>query len=186
MKERKDEEILLQKIKKDPTCFLKLYNQHYLSILNFIFRRTGSKELAEDITQETFFKALKNIKRFRYRGRPIKSWLFRIAINEMNSFFRKKSSKTLELKYDIKDEKPSQSQSIIEEEEVLERKTVFLKIQGLIKELPRKYADVIALFYFEKCSILEIANIKNVPENTVKTWLKRARKRLLKLYDEKY
>lgn len=54
-----------------------------------MYRRTTDRELAGDISQQVFLKALLALSKFQFRGVPFSAWLFRIAVNECNEFFRK-------------------------------------------------------------------------------------------------
>jgi RNA polymerase sigma factor (sigma-70 family) len=81
------EKALIRKSQEDIKAFGELYDQHYARIFNYVLRRTASIESAQDITSEVFFKALKNLKRFRWRGIPFSSWLYRIASNEVASYW---------------------------------------------------------------------------------------------------
>ncbi|MCE5300834.1 MAG: sigma-70 family RNA polymerase sigma factor, partial [Spirochaetia bacterium] len=82
---------LIECAKKDPQAFGLLYDKYYDRILRYAMYRTGSAEAGRDITSETFFKALKHIGSFRWKGFPFSSWLYRIAGNEIKMYFRKKS-----------------------------------------------------------------------------------------------
>jgi len=83
-----DDEIILL-ARKDPGAFQPLYEKYFRQIFLFVLRRVGDKSLAKDVTQQAFVKALVNIGRFQLRGLPFSSWLYRIAINECNDYFRK-------------------------------------------------------------------------------------------------
>lgn len=83
------EDELVRRSQKDPAAFQPLYEKYFRQVLLFILRRVYDKALARDLTQQVFFKALLNIGRFQIRGFPFSSWLYRIAINECNEYFRK-------------------------------------------------------------------------------------------------
>ena len=75
--------------KSDPARFSVLYEKYYKVIFIFIFRRTGEEELAADITSNTFLKAMLALPKYEYKGVPFSAFLFRIALNEINMYFRK-------------------------------------------------------------------------------------------------
>ncbi len=87
--ERLNEDILVKRSQSDSEAFKPLYEKYFKKIFLFIFHRTGDKELTGDLTQQVFLKALKGISKFQLRGLPFSAWLYRIAINECNDFFRK-------------------------------------------------------------------------------------------------
>lgn len=118
----------------------------------------------EDVFQEVFLKYILHVAEFESDAHE-KAWLIRVAINAckdvLKSFFRKKTA-SLE---DIRLEPFCFEQS--------ERETL-----DAVFRLPEKYRDVIYLFYYEGYSAVEIARILNKKENTIYTWLDRARKAL--------
>src|SRR5665647_3947989 len=85
-----DENDLIDKIKKTPEAFSELFKLYYQPIFGYIIRRTGDFDDAADIAADTFLKAFRHIHNFRYTGISVKVWLFRIATNEINLYFRNK------------------------------------------------------------------------------------------------
>ena len=83
-----EEKALLKQIKKDPQAFSFLYDQYYTPIFAYALRRTGQYELARDIAAETFLKAFQKINAFQWRSISVSAWLYRIATNEVNLYFR--------------------------------------------------------------------------------------------------
>lgn len=80
---------LLQKIQQDPQCFNEVYTLYFKPIFGYVFRRLGDYETSRDITAETFLKAYQHIGWFKWRGISIAAWLYKIATNEINQYFRK-------------------------------------------------------------------------------------------------
>ena len=87
--ETQDEESVILKSQADPEAFKPLYEKYFRRIFLFIHHRIGEKALSADITSQVFLKALLNLNKFSFRGLPFSAWLFRIALNECNDFFRK-------------------------------------------------------------------------------------------------
>jgi RNA polymerase sigma-70 factor (ECF subfamily) len=110
--------------------------------------------------------------------------LYKIAANEVNQYFRKaeyKNSISLEELQDQGFELASTSSpesELMEAQEELKQHQEFLEIQAKIVQLPAKYQEVIALRFFEKKQINEIAEILGKKEGTVKSLLHRAVERL--------
>lgn len=73
----------------DPDAFATLYRQYLPRIHAFAYRRTHSRELAEDVTAATFERAYRQLDRFEWRGGGFGAWLFRIASNELSDFYRR-------------------------------------------------------------------------------------------------
>jgi RNA polymerase sigma-70 factor (ECF subfamily) len=184
MDNRQTEKELVAQARHCPKAFGRLYEQNYPAILNYCMRRTGDVELAQDITAETFVKALKNIRRFEWRSISFSAWLYRIAGNELASYFRKKSYKAVSLDY-LRESQGLEPVSLHELEdeliaaqEKLARHQEFLACRQQVSKLPLKYQEVIALRFFAGKSLKEIAEILGKPEGTVKSLLHRGLERL--------
>lgn len=65
----------------DAEAFGQLYDHYVTSIYRFVYYRVGSRQLAEDLTSETFIRALRSIQRFTWQGRDFGAWLTTIARN---------------------------------------------------------------------------------------------------------
>jgi len=83
-----DEQRLVEQAKGDPEAFGKLYDLHFERIYAYIHRKTGDRQTAEDLTADTFMKALANIQGYRYTGQPFAAWLYRIASNVVIDYYR--------------------------------------------------------------------------------------------------
>jgi len=70
------EKLLVEKAKNDPEAFGELYDEYYPKIFGYILKRTANIEVAQDVTSEVFFKALKNIEKFSWRDMEIDNGLF--------------------------------------------------------------------------------------------------------------
>ena len=179
-----EEEELVKRAQKDPDAFAKLYDQYYPRIFGYVLRRTANLEAAQDITSETFLKALGKLWQFQWRNVSFSSWLYKIATNEINQYFRKaeyKKSVSLEELQERGFEllSPHDPESeLIEAQEKLKQHQDFLEIQGRITRLPAKYQEVIALRFFEKKQINEIAEVLGKREGTIKSLLHRAVEKL--------
>jgi RNA polymerase sigma-70 factor, ECF subfamily len=179
-----EERELVRQAQKAPDAFAELYDQYYPKIFGYVLRRSANLEAAQDITSETFLKALKKLWQFRWRNVSFSSWLYKIATNEVNQYFRKteyKKSVSLEALQEQGFEllSPHDPESeLIEAQEELKQHQDFLEIQGRILQLPAKYQEVIALRFFEKKQINEIAEILGKKEGTIKSLLHRAVEKL--------
>lgn len=178
----------IQRAKRDPEAFGRLFDTYYRPIFGYILRRTANIELTQDLTSETFFKALKNLRQFEWRGEnSFSSWLYKIATNEINMHFRKnknifslnpENSKLLE-KIPASEKSLPDSEIIAAQEELNQRQE-FLKIHRELKKLKNEYQAVITLKYFEKKKIEQISRILDKPEGTIKSWIHRGLKELRK------
>ena len=180
-----EEKELVKRARRDPEVFGRLYDQYYSQIFNHILRRVANLEIAQDLTSEVFFKALKNLEQFHWRNVPFSSWLYRIAINQITDYFRKGKHEMFSLE-EIPDSIVPSNPSIdevIEAEEELRRHEDFLLLHENISKLPIKYQDVITLRFFENKQIKEIGEILGKREGTIKSLLHRGLKKLKKLME---
>jgi len=179
-----EEKELVRQAQKDPDAFSKLYDQYYPKIFGYVLRRTANLEAAQDITSETFLKALSKLWQFRWRSISFSSWLYKISTNEINQYFRKaeyKKSVSLEelQEQGFEPTSPRDPESeLIEAQEKLKQHQDFLEIQEKIVRLPAKYQEVIALRFFEQKQIKEIGEILGKKEGTIKSLLHRAVEKL--------
>jgi len=174
-----EERLLLLSIKRDLRNFGILFDTYYKSIFNYIFRRVANYDSSRDIASETFLKAYLNINSFIWKKVSISSWLYRIATNEINLFFRKakKHPVSLDKLLDNSMFDQSESEDYLTEKELFEKELClhneFLDVQKNLTKLDLKYQEVLSLRYFEKKTIVEIADILNKKEGTIKSLLSR-------------
>jgi RNA polymerase sigma-70 factor (ECF subfamily) len=179
---RYDEKDLLKRIKNDPQAFGLVYDEYYNSIFSYVFRRLANYDLAKDVTAETFLKAYQKIRVFEWRNIPISAWLFRIATNEINLYFRHSKYNPVciedtNLHVYLPYQEEIETEKAALEKELQENKE-FLLIQKKLRGLNIKYQEVIALRFFEEKSIKEIAAILRKKEGTIKSLLSRGLEKL--------
>ncbi|MDF7818998.1 RNA polymerase sigma factor [Runella sp. MFBS21] len=165
--------------KNDTQVFGEIYDAFYSKIFGYAFRRVGDYDIARDIAAETFLKAYLNIKHYRFEGHSVSAWLYKIATNEINLFFRNQKYRP-DLFGQLSHEVISDRELLVvfdKERQEAERDTeqfeAFNEVQNQLKKLDVKYQEVISLKYFEEKSILEISAILEKPEGTVKSLLSR-------------
>lgn len=172
------ERLLVKQAKTDPAAFGQIFDTYYPVILNYTIRRTSDGAAAQDITAETFKKALAKLSTFTWRGVSIEAWLFAIATNELRMHFRKQRhhASLEELRENEGFEPVADTDlqlELIEAQERLERRQAFRRAQRVLLKLPVKYQEVIALRFVEGKKTSEIAAILRKPEGTVKSLLSR-------------
>ena len=84
-----DERALIARARSDPSAFGVLYRAYIDRIYAFAYRRTWTREAAEDVTAATFERALRHLERFDVDGAGFGPWLFRIAANELVDHYRR-------------------------------------------------------------------------------------------------
>ncbi|MFN3380741.1 RNA polymerase sigma factor [Runella zeae] len=165
--------------KNDAQVFGEIYDAFYSKIFGYAFRRVGDYDIARDIAAETFLKAYLNIHHYRFEGHSVSAWLYKIATNEINLFFRNQKYRP-DLFGQLSHEVISDRELLVvfdKERQDAERDMAqfeaFNEVQNQLKKLDVKYQEVISLKYFEEKSILEISAILEKPEGTVKSLLSR-------------
>ena len=169
----------------DETAFDILVTRYSADIYALLFHITENPEEASDLTQETFLSALKAIKKFRGDA-ELKTWLFRIAVNESRNRFRwwkrRNRHNTVSLDAPINENGTPLSEtfssgSASPEENTLrgERERVLKKA---LSELPDVYRETIILCDIEGLSYEEIAQALEINIGTVKSRIARGRDEL--------
>ncbi|MDP1726217.1 MAG: RNA polymerase sigma factor [Bacteroidota bacterium] len=158
---------LVAHAKQDPQAFGALYELHFERVFRFVYHRLNEKQTAKDITQQVFVKALLNIHSFQFKGFTFSSWLFRIAINELNRFYGQ-----------IKKERCVNIDSEGLKEILMEvNETAYAALdQALFSALKHLTDDqllIVEMRYFEKRSFAEIGEIMGITENNAKVRLYR-------------
>ena len=174
LKDRQERTWICQS-QNDPKAFRHLFDRYFNPIFNYILRRTCNSTITEDITANTFMKALDKIDQFQWKGISFSSWLYRIATNEIHQHYRKTKrilslspAKMSNFRGDC-----SSDAGLLNAEEALAKNRQFQRVHTTIAKLKSKYQTVITLRYFENLSIKEIAYILDISENTVKTQIRR-------------
>ena len=158
--------------------FTKIYDAEHTRIFNYIYRRTGEFEIAQDICSETFLNAFKHFGKFKWNGIPIQSWLYRIATNEANQYFRKRKYRPALLSSISPIALANSTARVLREEREqaeneMKKNEQFRAVLSELKKLPIIYQEVISLKYFEQLKIREISLILDRSEGTIKSRLSR-------------
>ena len=85
-----DDRALVGRARDEPDAFAELFRRHHRRIYGFAYRRSGSHEVAEEVTAATFEQAWKGLGAFRWRGGGFEPWLFRIASAELAGWYRRR------------------------------------------------------------------------------------------------
>ena len=166
------EQALIELAKKDELAFGKLYDRYFDGIYGFVYRRTDEEQLAGDITSQVFLKALQNIKKYEFRGLPFSSWLYRIASNEINKYYRKKNRKVV---FSLEEER---IREIIEEDEEDHKEAYLSLLVECLNEMKTGVIEVLELRFFEEKNFKEIAYILDISESGAKMRTYRALEQL--------
>jgi len=156
-----------------------LADLYYQTVFRMVYYRTRSKSDAEDLTQEIFMQMVKYVPRLKDKNR-FRPWLFRIALNKVRDFYRKRQLLTFFGSHsDIPqaEEADNTQGQIGTPADALIQKEFWQQFRQLGDSLPRQEREVFLLRFADNLKIKEIARILKKSESTVKTHLYRALKK---------
>jgi RNA polymerase sigma-70 factor (ECF subfamily) len=158
---RKEEQVLEQS-RRDPQAFGQLYEKYFDRIYHYILRQTDDEELAGDLCSQTFVNALNHLSKYEFRGIPFSAWLYKIAGNEVNKYYRKhKKHKVFSIE-EVKVKELIEQVHEAWDEELIERLIQYMN------ELPTEMVQVLELRFFENKDFKEIAYILDMTESGAK------------------
>ena len=142
------------------------------AVRRFIGARVKSAALADDLTQDTFVKVLRQLPRVR-DPRRIMGWVFQIARHEVADHFRRaRPTEPFEQKHDVAS--PARPEAIDREEERL-REDLAAYIRGVVRQLPPRYREALLLTDHEGLSQIELAERIGRSVSAAKSRVQRAR-----------
>ncbi len=156
-----------------------LIDRYRGKLFAYLYCLIGQKDETEDILQNVFIKAYKNIARFD-QSRKFSSWIYRIAHNEAVNHIKRKYLKKFVSWEDIVTAKDNLEMNGSEDDAGEEwiKKERIKEVHDIVDRLPVKYKQVLILRYFSGKSYKEMAEILGKPVNTVGTLINRAKERL--------
>jgi RNA polymerase sigma-70 factor, ECF subfamily len=180
-----DQEVVAIARRRDEAACRELVRRYERPIFSLIFRMVRNRELAEDLAQETFIKALNALESYRPEYK-FSSWLFKIANNAAIDHLRKRELDTLSLEGSPHADTPQLveatalqiGEKVESALEAVEHKELGGEIERAIAKLRPEYRTCILLRHVEGRAYEEIAEILNLPLGTVKTYIHRARNEL--------
>ena len=164
----------------DTEAFGQLYDHYQPSVFRFLLYRVGSVALAEDLTSETFFRALRSLGSFRWQGKDFGAWLTTIARNLATDHAKSGRSR---LEVSTEDMTLHDSPTEGPEHAVLAAVTTEALLTAL-RELPDEQQDCLVLRFLQSRSIAETAAALGRSEGAVKQLQLRAVRNLAKRFPE--
>lgn len=169
----------------DEQGFSQLVKKYLSPIYNFLARFTSDQEAADDLTQETFIKAWKNLRHFDV-SKDFKVWIYTIAKNTAYDFLKKK--KIIPFSF-FEDEKGNTPFDFISDDnllpnEFLEKEELGKELEEKLNEISSTYRMILLMYYKDGFSLAEIAEILHKPYNTIKSQHQRALQSLKKRFEK--
>lgn len=163
-----DEQLVASYAEGNNDAFDVLIDRHQQSLFSYILYISRNRDLAEDVFQETFIKAITTIKQGKYvESGKFKAWISRIAHNLIFDHFRREQKEKMlyndDFEYDLFNNSSLSDDNI---ETVMVKSQVMKDVRRLINHLPDVQREVLTMRYFEDLSFKEIAERTGVSINT--------------------
>ncbi len=163
-----DEQLVAAYANGNNEAFDALLNRHQTQVFSYIMRIVRNRDLANDIFQETFVKAITTIRQGRYTDAgKFGAWVNRIAHNLVIDFYRQEKSEnttsTDEGEMDILNRADLSEGTV---EDVIVNEQIRKDVRRIIRELPKTQRDVLVMRYYRNLSFKQIADMTGVSINT--------------------
>ncbi len=182
MTTKNDQTYIDKVLKGDTNAFSILVERYKSMVFTLALKMVKNREEAEEISQDTFIKAFKNLSKFKGDSK-FSTWLYKIGYRTSLDYLKKNKEKyNTDTIDEITINKIKSTEGILEGIERKERAEV---INSCMLTLPEDERSILWMFYFEELSLKEIIDVTDFSEANVKVKLHRARKRLLSIVKQK-
>jgi RNA polymerase sigma-70 factor (ECF subfamily) len=172
----KSDEVLIGRIATgDRLAMQVLYARHHVRVFRFVVRLVRDESVAEDLISEVFLDVWRQAGRFEGRS-TVSTWMLAIARFKALSALRRRPDEGLDEETAGAIEDPADDPGI-----ALEKKDKGAILRKCLTGLSAEHREVVDLVYYHEKSVEEVAEIVGIPENTVKTRMFYARKRLAEM-----
>jgi len=149
-----------------------LFARHQVKVYRFVLRIVRDSAVAEDVVSEVFFDAWQHADRFEGRS-TVSTWLLGIARHKALTACHRRTNESIDSEMALNVVDPANNPEV-----ELGHKDTGSVVRRCLKALSPEHAEIIDLVYYQEKSIKEIVDILGIPDNTVKTRMFYARKRL--------
>jgi RNA polymerase sigma-70 factor (ECF subfamily) len=173
-----DESLIGRIAQGDRLAMQVLYGRHHVRVYRFALRLVRKEQVAEDLISEVFLDVWRQAGKFEGRS-AVSTWLLAITRFKALSALRKKKDAELD------DETAAAIEDTSDNPEVtVAKKDTGNVLRNCLAKLSQDHREIVDLVYYHEKSVEEVAEIVGIPENTVKTRLFYARKKLAELLKE--
>jgi RNA polymerase sigma-70 factor (ECF subfamily) len=170
------DEVLIGRIANgDRLAMQVLFARHHVRVYRFVLRLVRNESVAEDLISDVFLDVWRQAGRFEGRS-AVSTWMLAIARFKALSALRRRPDEELDDKAAEAIEDPSDDPEV-----ALDKKDKSAVIRKCLEGLSAEHREIVDLVYYHEKSVEEVAEIVGIPENTVKTRMFYARKRLSEL-----
>ena len=170
--ENNDEELVARAGAGDRLAASTLVLRHTDKIMGVCFRMLGSRDQAEDVTQETFLRLWKSAARWRPQGAKFETWLYRVAMNICYDRLRKRGREAPE------ESAPEQIDQALRADALMMREERAQIVTDAMASLPDRQRMAITLCHYQELSNIEAAEIMEASVEAIESLLSRARRSL--------
>ena len=136
-------------------------------VFGLCFRMLNHREDAEDVAQDVFVRTFRSLTSWD-STRPLKPWVLTIAANRCRTALQKRTRRPV----------ATELAGVLAEDDRKPPSDLAEELQIALERLRQEYRTCFILFYQQELNLVEIAEIMNCPQGTIKTWLHRARKEM--------
>ena len=168
LKKLTDDQLVVQYAKGSNEAFDVLLSRHQSRVFSYILHIVKNRDLAEDIFQETFVKAIMTIKQGRYtENGKFSAWITRIAHNLIIDFFRQEKSENT-VSTDDEETNLLNRKDLCEDniEDTMVVSQIHKDVRRIVDALPDSQREVLVMRYYQNMSFKEITDATNVSINT--------------------
>jgi len=177
-----DEDLVRRVLSGEAACFELLMRRNNQRLFRTVRSVVTDNDEAEDVMQEAYVAAFTHLRQFAGRSQ-FSTWLTRIALNE--AFARTKRTKRLTTLDEVSGEEASMSSTAQGPEQRASERELGVILEDAVDSLPEPFRTVFVLRSVEQLSVAETSEVLDIPEETVKTRLHRARNQLRHLLTER-
>ena len=164
-----DEELAVEYVEGNNRAFDELLNRTKTGIFSYIIFIVHNQEVANDILQETFLKAITNLQMRKYTPTgKFNAWMIRIAHNAIMDWYRRQKTKQIIDMDDDFDIASMSDKTLMEtsSEDLMANAQVLADVKAMIDFLPEAQREVVQMRYYQNLSFKEIAALTGVSINT--------------------
>ncbi len=164
-----DEELAVEYVEGNNRAFDELLNRTKTGIFSYIIFIVHNQEVANDIFQETFLKAITNLQMRKYTPTgKFNAWMIRIAHNAIMDWYRRQKTKQIIDMDDDFDIASMSDKTLMEtsSEDLMANAQVLADVKAMIDFLPEAQREVVQMRYYQNLSFKEIAALTGVSINT--------------------
>ncbi|MBI5113797.1 MAG: sigma-70 family RNA polymerase sigma factor [Rhodovulum sp.] len=173
-----DAGLLARMAEGDRAALQAFYTRHHVRVFRFVLRILGDRTQAEDVISEVFIDAWRQAAQFEGRS-AVSTWLLAIARHKAYAVLRRRPTEPID------DDHAGRIEDTAERPDAsLERTDRAQIVRRCLAALPSTHREIVDLVYYHEKSVAEVAVVFGIPENTVKTRLFYARKKLATLLHE--